>query len=87
MVSIDLTDPTRLSFCDVGMVFPDKTHALDGVSFDVRAGEFVTIVGPSGCGKSTLLRIASGLESATSGTCEVDRGSIGYVFQIGRAHV
>jgi len=63
------------------MVFPDGTQALRETSFEVRAGEFVTIVGPSGCGKSTLLRIASGLTPATSGTVGGDRSSIGYVFQ------
>ncbi len=63
------------------MVFPDGTHAVDNVSFDVHAGEFVTVVGPSGCGKSTLLRIASGLQKHTGGTCDVDLSSIGYVFQ------
>ncbi|HAP76413.1 MAG TPA: ABC transporter ATP-binding protein [Acidimicrobiaceae bacterium] len=63
------------------MVFPDGTHAVDDVSFDVRPGEFVSVVGPSGCGKSTLLRIASGLERHTSGECEVDRSSLGYIFQ------
>lgn len=70
-----------LSFDDIGMTFADGTRALDGVSFDVHPGEFVTIVGPSGCGKSTLLRIASGLQEPTTGRCEVDRASIGYVFQ------
>ena len=70
-----------LSFTDVSMVFPDGTHAVDRVSFDVQPGEFVTVVGPSGCGKSTLLRIASGLERHTSGGCNIDRSSIGYVFQ------
>jgi NitT/TauT family transport system ATP-binding protein len=63
------------------MVFPDGTHAVDNVSFDVHPGEFVTVVGPSGCGKSTLLRIASGLEDNTGGTVAVDKSSIGYVFQ------
>ncbi len=63
------------------MTFPDGTKALGGVSFDVNPGEFVTVVGPSGCGKSTLLRIASNLETETEGKCEVDRNSIGYVFQ------
>jgi NitT/TauT family transport system ATP-binding protein len=38
-------------------------------------------VGPSGCGKSTLLRIASGLTPHTAGAVDVDRKSIGYVFQ------
>ncbi len=63
------------------MTFPDGTHAVDDVSFDVQPGEFVTVVGPSGCGKSTLLRIASGLEENTGGSVTIDRSSIGYVFQ------
>jgi NitT/TauT family transport system ATP-binding protein len=63
------------------MRFPDGTHAIDDVSFDVRQGEFVTIVGPSGCGKSTLLKIASGLLDQTAGEVAIDRSRIGYVFQ------
>ena len=70
-----------LSFESVSMRFPDGTQALEDVSLSISPGEFVTVVGPSGCGKSTLLRIASNLESATGGTCRVDRDSIGYVFQ------
>jgi NitT/TauT family transport system ATP-binding protein len=70
-----------LEFRDVSKTFVDGTHALDSTSFDVCAGEFVTVVGPSGCGKSTLLRIASGLEQATSGSVTLDRSSLGYVFQ------
>ncbi len=70
-----------LRFKNLSMTFPDGTHAVDNVSFDVHGGEFVTVVGPSGCGKSTLLRIASGLQPHTGGTCDVDRSSIGYVFQ------
>ena len=72
---------TALAFSRLGMVFPDGTEALDDISFTVDRGEFVTVVGPSGCGKSTLLRIASGLLEHTSGSVEVDRDDIGYVFQ------
>lgn len=70
-----------LKFNDVSMVFPDGTHAVDGVSFDVSPGEFVTVVGPSGCGKSTLLRMAANLTPPTGGNVEVDRSGVGYVFQ------
>jgi NitT/TauT family transport system ATP-binding protein len=70
-----------LTFRHVAMTFPDGTAALDDVTMSVAAGEVVSIVGPSGCGKSTLLRCAAGLETPTSGTVEVDRASLGYVFQ------
>jgi NitT/TauT family transport system ATP-binding protein len=40
---------------------------LDGISFDVDEGEFVTILGPSGCGKSTLLNIVAGMEPCDGG--------------------
>jgi NitT/TauT family transport system ATP-binding protein len=70
-----------LRFRGVSMVYPDGTHALRETTFDVRPGEFVTVVGPSGCGKSTLLRIASGLNPPTTGSVEVDRSTLGYVFQ------
>ena len=43
-------------------------HALDGVSFDIRRGEFCAIVGTSGSGKSTLLNMLAGLEKPTRGS-------------------
>jgi len=46
--------------------------ALDGVDLTVNEGSIATIVGASGCGKSTLLSIAGGLDTASSGTVEVD---------------
>ncbi|MCU1675454.1 MAG: ABC-type transporter, ATP-binding protein [Frankiales bacterium] len=62
--------------------------ALDNVSLDVRAGEFVTIVGPSGCGKSTLLDLVAGLDKPTNGRVYVDDAAVtgpgldrGIVFQ------
>ena len=74
-----------------------ETVALNGVSFEVKEGEFVAIMGPSGCGKSTLLNILGLLDNPTEGSYklldkevgklkEKDRtmfrkGNIGFVFQ------
>lgn len=57
-----------------------ETEALRDISFDVKEGEYVSIIGPSGCGKSTLLSIISGLESKTSGEIYIN-GKIGYMLQ------
>ncbi|MFE2431936.1 ABC transporter ATP-binding protein [Streptomyces sp. NPDC059373] len=68
-----------------------RNQVLRGVSLDVRAGEFVTLLGPSGSGKSTTLNVVAGLERVSAGHvlfdgAEVasvppqDRG-IGVVFQ------
>jgi NitT/TauT family transport system ATP-binding protein len=70
-----------LTFAGVRKRFPDGTAALDGVDFDVSAGEFVSVVGPSGCGKSTLLRIASGFSEPSAGAVQIRTDEIGYVFQ------
>ncbi len=55
-------------------ITPEGGHlaALDGVSLDVGANEFVTLLGPSGCGKTTLLRAISGFEALDSGTMRLD---------------
>jgi putative ABC transport system ATP-binding protein len=45
-----------------------ETHALAGVHFDIRRGEYVSISGPSGCGKSTLLAILGLLDTPSEGT-------------------
>jgi NitT/TauT family transport system ATP-binding protein len=54
--------------------------ALDGITLDVRSGEFLCLVGASGCGKSTLLNLIAGLDPASSGSIEV-RGRTALMFQ------
>jgi putative ABC transport system ATP-binding protein len=74
-----------------------ETQALDAVSFEVAAGEFVALMGPSGCGKSTLLNILGFLDSPDSGSyrlrgeevatlsdsrlTRLRRSHVGFVFQ------
>jgi spermidine/putrescine transport system ATP-binding protein len=46
-------------------------RALDGVSLDIRRGEFFTLLGPSGCGKTTLLRLIAGFEQPSAGSLRI----------------
>jgi putative ABC transport system ATP-binding protein len=48
-----------------------QVTALNGISLDIRHGEFLTLMGPSGSGKSTLLHIIAGIDRPTSGSCLV----------------
>ena len=66
----------------------DETLVLDGITFDVEDGEFLSILGPSGCGKTTLLRIIAGLIEPDNGQVVIDEvpvgldhHRVGYIFQ------
>lgn len=75
----------------------ETVRALDSVSLEIPAGEFIALVGRSGCGKSTLLHLAGALDFSTSGHVELDgvatdrlgeagltklrREKVGFVFQ------
>lgn len=89
-----------IEFRDVRKVYKMgevEIPALDGVSFQIKKGEFVVIAGASGAGKSTILNILGGMDTCTSGEIMVDgeevskmdarqlttyrRYDIGFVFQ------
>ena len=81
---MNTTMTTTVALRDVTVRFGDYT-AVEGVSFEVPAGTFVSIVGPSGCGKSTLLNLVAGLGEPASGSVHnavlAEGRRIGYMFQ------
>lgn len=64
----------KLSLQNITKSYDKKASilALDNVSADIYAGEFVSVLGPSGCGKTTLLRIIIGLLMPTKGSIYMD---------------
>src|ERR1043165_2028976 len=64
-----------------------ETHALSGVTFDIRHGDYISISGPSGCGKSTLLSILGLLDSPTSGKYELRGEPVEHLDYAKRAQV
>ncbi|MGH7684840.1 MAG: ABC transporter ATP-binding protein, partial [Vulcanimicrobiaceae bacterium] len=64
-----------------------RVHALDGISFTVEQGQFISLVGPSGCGKTTLLNAIAGLCQPTHGKIQLagsapgaGRADVAYMF-------
>lgn len=74
-----------LNFKNVSLTyFSDngETQALNNINFEIKEGDFVSIVGPSGCGKTTILSLISGLLKPTTGSVEIKEGmKTGYMFQ------
>jgi len=90
MLKTPATDDAYLQARNVTKRFGRFT-ALSDVSFQVKRGEFVSVLGPSGCGKTTILRVVSGLELQEAGTVLIggrdvsalptSRRNVGIVFQ------
>ena len=85
-----------IRFDNVRKTYPSGTHALNGMSFELKDGEFAFLVGPSGAGKSTILSLLTAEEPITEGNLMVNgynlntirprqvpylRRSLGIVFQ------
>lgn len=68
-----------LSVKDISKIYKNgtvETRALNGVTFEIKDGEFVSIMGPSGSGKSTLMHILGALDIPTSGTYKINGKNI-----------
>lgn len=89
-----MAESNEVRFENVDKVFPldgDYLEVLDTINFNIKSGEFISIVGNSGCGKSTLLKMLVGLDSPTKGKIIVGdrvvsepRADVGMVFQEAR---
>ncbi|BBA95531.1 putative ABC transporter ATP-binding protein [Actinacidiphila reveromycinica] len=77
--------PAGPAILDVdGLIAEHGTNrVVNGVSFRIQEGEFVTLLGPSGCGKTTTLRCVAGLHRAAGGSISID----GRLVADGRTHV
>ena len=77
---IHLEDVKKVFFTD-----EVETHALAGITLDIRNGEYIAIEGPSGCGKSTLLSILGLLDTPTDGRYTLNQRPVAELGQADRA--
>ena len=63
--------PPAVTFTNVHYTYPDGTHALRGVTFDITPGKITALVGPSGAGKSTIAALLLGFNYPTQGQVQV----------------
>jgi spermidine/putrescine ABC transporter ATP-binding subunit len=73
-----MTDDRFISIQNLSKHF-GEVKAVDDVSFDIRRGEFFSLLGPSGCGKTTLMRIIAGFEEASMGDVFIDGQPMGEI--------
>jgi putative ABC transport system ATP-binding protein len=64
-----------------------ESTALNEVSFEIKEGEFVSIMGPSGCGKSTLLNLLGMLDKPESGSYEFQGNEVSHLNEKGRSKI
>jgi len=66
------TDDTIVRIDNVSKQFFEGVKAVNGVTLEIKRGEFFSLLGPSGCGKTTLLRMIAGFEFPTEGEIMID---------------
>ncbi len=85
-----MTDSPIISVRDLRKIYHAgdvDVHALRGLDFDIRRGEFVSVIGPSGSGKSTLFHILGGLTPPSAGSIVLDGNDLVRMSDAGRTRL
>ncbi len=81
-----MTNKDILIFDNINLTIPSNTLILENISFEIKSGEFISIVGPNGAGKTTLFKLILGLIRPSTGRILFpnldEKKSIGYVPQV-----
>ncbi len=67
---------SSVQFKNVYKSYDGKNNVVDGVSFELEDGQFLSLLGPSGCGKTTCLRMLAGLEKTTGGQIHIGKDCV-----------